>query len=284
MKMAQPFRYAAMTKEGIKLLNNAQSGECVMEFTRIAVGDGQYSEEEKNRAELEKMNALKHEKASYEILSKKKQNDNAIILTTNISNYDVEEGKALITEGFYINEIAVFAREKDSENEVMYSIAVVDGENGDYMPPYNGYNPAQIVQSYLVSVNNAEEAKIVVQPGAYALQQDLIDTQKELEKVKESTESIANALLDKDAVTKAFESVFSYIGGGGESEQAMDEQDILNAINTEWNGESSENPNALSASDIMKAINTEWNGESSENPNALSAEEIYKAIENAEKE
>lgn len=279
--MAQPFRYAAMTKEGIKLLNNAQSGECVMEFTRIAVGDGQYSEEEKNRAELEKMNALKHEKASYEILSKKKQNDNAIILTTNISNYDVEEGKALITEGFYINEIAVFAREKDSENEVMYSIAVVDRENGDYMPPYNGYNPAQIIQSYLVSVNNAEEAKIVVQPGAYALQQDLIDTQKELEKVKESTETIANALLDKDAVTKAFESVFSYIGGGGESEQAMDKQDILKAISTEWNGESSENPNALSASDVAEAVSTEWNGESSKNPNALSAEEIYKAIENA---
>ena len=279
--MAQPFRYAAMTKEGIKLLNNAQSGECVMEFTRIAVGDGQYSESEKNRAELEKMNALKHEKAYYDILSKKKQNDNAIILTTNISNYDVEEGKALITEGFYINEIAVFAREKDSENEVMYSIAVVDGENGDYMPPYNGYNPAQIIQSYLVSVNNAEEAKIAVQPGAYALQQDLIDTQKELEKVKESTESIANALLDKDAVTKAFESVFSYIGGGGESEQAMDKQDILKAISTEWNGESSENPNALSASDIAEAVNTEWNGESSKNPNALSAEEIYKAIENA---
>ena len=279
--MAQPFRYAAMTKEGIKLLNNAQSGECVMEFTRIAVGDGQYSEDEKNRAELEKMNALKHEKASYEILSKKKQNDNAIILTTNISNYDVEEGKALITEGFYINEIAVFAREKDSENEVMYSIAVVDRENGDYMPPYNGYNPAQIIQSYLVSVNNAEEAKIVVQPGAYALQQDLIDTQKELEKVKESTETIANALLDKDAVTKAFESVFSYIGGGGESEQAMDKQDILKAISTEWNGESSENPNALSASDVAEAVSTEWNGESSKNPNALSAEEIYKAIENA---
>ena len=282
--MAQPFRHAVMTKEGIRLLNNAQSGECIMEFTRIAVGDGQYSESEKNRAELEKMNALKHEKAYYDILSKKKQNDNAIILTTNISNYDVEEGKALITEGFYINEIAVFAREKDSENEIMYSIAVVDGENGDYMPPYNGYNPAQIIQSYLVSVNNAEEAKIVVQPGVYALQQDLIDTQKELEKVKESTASIANALLDTDAVTTAFESVFSYIRGGGESGQAMDEQDILKAINTEWNGESSENPNALSASNIMKAINTEWNGESSENPNALSAEEIYKAIENAEKE
>lgn len=63
----------------------------------------------------------------------------------------------------------------------------------------------------------------------------------------------------------------------------MDEQDILTAINAEWNGESSENPNALSASDVTEAISTEWNGESSDNPNALSAEEIYQAIENAEK-
>ena len=88
-------------------------------------------------------------------------------------------------------------------------------------------------------------------------------------------------MLDTDAVTKAFGSVFSYIGGGGDSEQAMDKQDILKAISTEWNGESSENPNALSASDVAEAVSTEWNGESSKNPNALSAEEIYKAIENA---
>ena len=281
--MAQPFEHAVMTRSGIKLLNNAQAGECSIEFTRIAVGDGQYSTEEKDRGTLEKMEALKHEKESYEILSKKKQNDNAVILTTNISNYDVEAGKALITEGFYINEIAVFARAKGTEIEVMYSIAVVSGETGDYMPPYNGYNPAQIIQSYLVSVNNSEDAQIVVHPGAYALKEDLEETQKELEKLNECTISIADALLDTDGVAKAFESVFSHIGGGGDSGQAMNEQDILKAVNTEWNGESSENPNALSASDITDAINTEWNGESSGNPNALSTEEIYQAIENAEK-
>ena len=171
--MAQPFEHAVMTALGIKLLNNAQAGECNIEFTRFAIGDGLYSEEEKERTSLEKMDALKNEKKSYSILSKKKQNDNAIILTTNISNYDAEEEKALVTEGFYINEIAVFARAKGSETEIMYSIAVVSAECGDYMPPYNGYNPAQIIQDYLVSVNNATDAQIVVKNGAYALQEDV---------------------------------------------------------------------------------------------------------------
>lgn len=192
--MAQPFKNAVMTNLGIKLLNDAQAGECSIEFTRIAVGDGSYSAEEKERASLETMEALKHEKETYSILSKKKQNDNAIVLTTNISNYDDVEEKAIVTEGFYINEIAVFARPKGTEDEVMYSIAVVSGELGDYMPPYNGYNPAQIIQSYLVSVNNADDAKIVVQSGAYALQKDLEECQSELNKLKfsEMTELLAS--------------------------------------------------------------------------------------------
>ena len=193
--MAQPFENAVMTSLGIKLLNDAQAGECNIEFTRIAVGDGTYSAEEKERSSLETMESLKNEKETYSILSKKKQNDNAIILTTNISNYDDVEEKAIVTEGFYINEIAVFARAKGTEDEVMYSIAVVSGEFGDYMPPYNGYNPAQIIQSYLVSVNNADDAKIVVQSGAYALQKDLEECQDELNKLKfsEMTELITYA-------------------------------------------------------------------------------------------
>lgn len=171
--MAQPFEYAVMTNLGIKLLNAAQAGECTIEFTRFAVGDGVYSVEEKERVALGKREALKNEKKSYSILSKRKENNNAIILTTNISNYDMEANVALITEGFYINEIAIFAREVGSEDEVMYSLAVVSGEYGDYMPPYNGYNPAQIIQEYLVSVNNAENAQIIAKNGAYALQEDV---------------------------------------------------------------------------------------------------------------
>lgn len=192
--MAQPFEHAVMTTLGIKLLNDAQAGECNIEFTRFAIGDGLYSEEEKERASLEKMDALKNEKKSYSILSKKKQNDNAIILTTNISNYDTEEEKVLVTEGFYINEIAVFARAKGSENEIMYSIAVVSAERGDYMPAYNGYNPAQIIQDYLVSVNNATDAQVIVKNGAYALQEDVNELRENVDTMQTNIDEIQKSI------------------------------------------------------------------------------------------
>lgn len=45
--MPQPFNNAIMTDHGAALLTKAQAGECRIEFTRIAVGDGIYSDEEK---------------------------------------------------------------------------------------------------------------------------------------------------------------------------------------------------------------------------------------------
>ena len=39
--------------------------------------------------------------------------------------------------------------------EVLYSVTVTAGENGDFMPPYNGYNPAQIIQDYFATVDNS---------------------------------------------------------------------------------------------------------------------------------
>ena len=65
--MAQPFENAVMTSLGIKLLNDAQAGECNIEFTRIAVGDGTYSAEEKERSSLETMESLKNEKETKNI-------------------------------------------------------------------------------------------------------------------------------------------------------------------------------------------------------------------------
>ena len=205
--MPQPFGNAVITASGIKLLNDAQAGECNIEFTRMAVGDGTYSTEEKTRDTLTKMVALKNEKESYNFNSMKKENDNAVILTSNISNYDESEGKALVTEGFYINEIAVFARAAGTEEEVMYSIAVVSGETGDYMPPYNGYNPAQIIQSYIVSVNNATDTQVVIKGGIYALQEDLDDAQKQIE----------THIKDSDCHVTAEEKEFWNKGGSGAS-------------------------------------------------------------------
>ena len=258
-----------ITNAGQELMTSLITKGTAASFTKIATSEHVYEKEE-----LGILLALEDIKQEVPISKLEQKDASTIEITAAITNEE-------LTEGYYIKALGLYMK-NDEGNEILYAVAIDDIP--DYVPAFDNKTISSIIYRLNVRVSNSEQVTLEVNPGAYALQQDLIDTQKELEKVKENTASIANALLDTDAVTTAFESVFSYIRGGGESGQAMDEQDILNAINTEWNGESSENPNALSASNIMKAINTEWNGESSENPNALSAEEIYKAIENAEKE
>lgn len=94
---------------------------------------------------------------------------------------------------------------------------------------------------------------------------------------------IIDGLFSLDLIEEAFRSVFSDFQDDPEPTTfaAMTSEDILRAIRTEWNGESSEHPNAMRAEDIEQALNTEWNGESSTNPNAMSAEDINNAIANA---
>ena len=94
---------------------------------------------------------------------------------------------------------------------------------------------------------------------------------------------IIDGLFSLDLIEEAFQSVFIDFQDDPEPPTpiAMTSEDILEAIQTEWNGESSEHPNAMRAEEIEQALNTEWNGESSTNPNAMSAEDINNAIANA---
>ena len=47
--MPQPFNNAVMTNAGARLLTRAQAGEIKIEFTRIAVGNGNYTGQPLNR-------------------------------------------------------------------------------------------------------------------------------------------------------------------------------------------------------------------------------------------
>lgn len=52
--MPQPFNNAVMTNAGARLLTRAQAGEIKIEFTRIAVGNGNYTAAEKTLDALQK--------------------------------------------------------------------------------------------------------------------------------------------------------------------------------------------------------------------------------------
>lgn len=204
--MPQPFENAVITNAGARLLTRAQAGEASIEFTRIAVGDGAYSAEEKTLDAMQDRTALKSLKNSYPLSGVEIINDHCVKITALITNRDPAGGQALVTTGYHINEMGLFAREKDADGdtEVLYSVTVTTGENGDFMPPYNGYNPAQITQEYYATVSNAAEVTIrIVDAGAALLVEDAerefsrIDA--EIEGIKQGTaEVMTGATESKD--------------------------------------------------------------------------------------
>lgn len=159
--MPQPFNPAVMTNAGAQLLTRAQAGEITLEFTRMAIGDGAYSTSEKTVSALQARTALKHLRNSYALSGVTRATPTAVRVTALLSNYDSVSQQPLVTSGYNINELGLYARPKGSTaGEVLYSIAVTSGAAGDYMPPYNGYNPAQITQDYYATVDNSGSTTI----------------------------------------------------------------------------------------------------------------------------
>jgi len=180
--MPQLFNSSVITDGGAALLALAQAGQARVQFTRMAVGDGVYSEAEKDMRFLQAAAGLKAEKNSYWLSGIEVVSGHSVKLTALITNQDSATSAALINAGYYINEIGIFARPDTSDGqEVLYSIAVTAGDHGDYMPPYNGHHPAQIIQDYYVTVDNSAEAVIQAGTGAVALAEDLQGLRKQVE-------------------------------------------------------------------------------------------------------
>ncbi len=160
--MPQPFNNAVMTRDGATLLTRAQAGEIKIKFTRIKIGNGVYSADEKTFPMLQEQKELKSPKNSYPLSGVEVYSEHSVKITALITNKDILTGETLIHEGYFINEMGLFAKPEDGDDdtEVLYSITVTSGENGDFMPPYNGYNPAQITQEYFATVSNTADVTI----------------------------------------------------------------------------------------------------------------------------
>lgn len=153
--MPREFNRAVMTNDGADLLNRAQAGNAVLEFTRMAVGDGIFTDEETSVEAMQQMTDLKSEKYSYPICEKSVESPRCLKLTSVFWNAAPGEETAFVTEGFFINEIGLYCREKDKpDSEVLYSVTTVIGGQGDYMPPYNGKNRAEIIQDWYATITN----------------------------------------------------------------------------------------------------------------------------------
>lgn len=155
--MPRPFSDAVITTAGAALLLKVETGTAAMEVTKIVVGDGVYSTAERTPANLRSRTSLKSQRNVYAASSVQTVSSSAIKITALISNYDPVHEEALVTSGYFINEIAVYCKEEGgpSSTEVLYCIAITTGDTGDYMPAYAGGGAAQITQDIYLTVGSA---------------------------------------------------------------------------------------------------------------------------------
>lgn len=166
--MAQPFNGAVLTDAGAALITKAQAGQIRLKFVKMAVGNGAYSDSEKTVDSLKKRTSLKSLKNEYALSQIYVRDEHTVKLTSLITNQDPVTKKGLVTSGYYINEIGLYAKADGAPDStaILYSIAVTSGPNGDFMPPYSGLSPAEIIQDYYATVNNSASVTINVDGAA----------------------------------------------------------------------------------------------------------------------
>lgn len=159
------YKNVVLTKKGQDLLLRTQTGECDLEFTRVATGDGTYENEE----ELFQRLSMLNEKQSFPIGSFCKEGDKLLIRF--IASNSGQEGETGLQTGYYMREIGIFAREKGGENEVLYGIALA--EEPVYMPPYNEASPITATFSIYIYIGGCENVTLRADPTAYVSVQQL---------------------------------------------------------------------------------------------------------------
>lgn len=186
--MPQLYNGAVVTAAGAALLDKVHAGLASVQFTRMATGDGTYTAEEKQPSALQGSTGLKSSRNSYTLSSVGVIPGGGVKLTALVTNQDPATGQTLVSEGYSITEIGLYAKERDGadDTEVLYSITVATYDIGDYLPAYTGGAPAQIVQEYRAKVNDAATVSIN-STGAVMLAADAEERFAAIEKAIEGT-------------------------------------------------------------------------------------------------
>lgn len=153
--MPHPYAGAIITHAGAALLAEAQRGISGVKLTNVAVGSGIYSEEEKTLSALRERTSLKAPKNYFPVVNVSRPSSNTVKARAYITNYSMDTRAALVSAGYNIREIALYARMSNASaaSEVLYAI-VLAADDGDYLPAYDeAGGEAQIVQDFLLTVD-----------------------------------------------------------------------------------------------------------------------------------
>lgn len=140
-------------------------------FTKITLGCGTYTAEQKTESALRVMTALRTPKNNYPVSSVKKVNtsNNLYKVSSIATNYNVTLETVLVPAGYSITEVGIFARPANSGLEKLVAIAVID--EPDYIPGVDAEETIegqiyQIVYDLYFGYSNVELDAAVESTGA----------------------------------------------------------------------------------------------------------------------
>lgn len=174
------------TNNGIKLQILNMQGERI-EFTKLSLGSGIYSDDEMTKENLMKRTSLKSEKQQFGISSMKMSDDGTtMIFSVMITNENLESG-------YTIREVGLFARIKDRpETECLASISLAEIE--DDFPSYDGKTPSRILMKYHFTVSNSDTVNLTYEHEPVALVEYVNSKDKELQEQIDKINSALNGL------------------------------------------------------------------------------------------
>ena len=186
---------AVTTDAGIGLQLRNMSGE-QLEFTKLEVGSGQYSQDEATAETLRKRTALKAKKQQFGISSMDVSSDKTtLILSSMITNTDLKEG-------YTIRELGLYARIKDQpDTECMVSVSLAEIE--DEIPPYNSDPESRILMKYQFAVSDSDTVSLSYEHDPVALVEDVdAKVARLLEKTKTLQSELENVKKELLGVVK----------------------------------------------------------------------------------
>jgi hypothetical protein len=146
--------------KGHALMSKLIAGSGTCNFSAIRTSTTVYTQ-----GQLESgLTSLTNIKQSTEISSISRINNTSVNIKGALNNKD------LVT-GYTVNTIGLYAIDPD-EGEILYAVA--RAISAGYMPPYNGITSSGILFDFVITVGNAQNVTVTVNPAAVATQADVI--------------------------------------------------------------------------------------------------------------
>lgn len=177
------FKRIVITNDGQNLMADLISGTGTVKFTKIAVSNMVYSDEQ-----LEGLTSLSGIKQEADISKVIRNNQASIQVEGAVTNLD-------LTTGYHIQTLGLYA-EDGNQGEVLY--AVTNAKVAGYMPAYNGRTPSGAYFKLVTSIGNADNVTLEVDPAAVATIGDINALQERIDNNEQTLNSHLTSIVSQE--------------------------------------------------------------------------------------